>query len=131
MLLFFVALAIIIPFFVFGSKVIFWILAFADFAMLVGISVYFTHFQLGWHMVFVIMVAFSVIVTYYGMLRLPVAKYILPIGALGFISWVLIGLINEIRAVSFDPIWTAVLIFVSAGVLIGARFYAVSELDLS
>lgn len=126
-----IALSIVIPFIVFGIKVLFWILAFADFALLVGISVYFTHFQWGWHTVFVILGAFTVVVVYYGVLRLPVVEYILPVAALGFISWVAVSLINEIRVESLDLIWTITLIIITAATLIGARFYAVSELDLT
>jgi len=126
-----IAISIVIPFIIFGFKVLFWILAFADFAILVGISVYFTHFQWGWHTVFVILGAFAVIATYYGVLRRPVVQYILPVGALGFISWVMVSLVNEIRVESFDLIWTVTLIIISAAVLIGARFYAVAELDLT
>jgi len=126
-----IGLGIVIPFLMFGIKVLFWILAFADFAILVGISVYFTHFQWGWHTVFVIQGALTVMAVYYGVLRLPVVEYVLPVIALGFISWVLVSLINEIRVEDFDLTWTITLIIVSAAVLIGARFYAVGELDLT
>jgi hypothetical protein len=126
-----IGLSIVIPLAIFGAKVLFWVLAFADFALLVGVSVYFTHFQWGWHMVFVILGAFAVVVVYYGVLRLPVVQYILPVAALGFISWVAVSLVNEIRVESFDLIWTIALIVVSAVALICARFYAVGELDLT
>ena len=126
-----IALSIVIPFIVFGIKVLFWILAFADFALLVGISVYFTHFQWGWHTVFVILGALAVMAVYFGVLRLPVVEYVLPVAVLGFISWVLVSLVNEIRVESFDLIWTVTLIIISAAVLVGARFYAVGELDLT
>lgn len=75
--------------------------------------------------------AFAVIVAYYGVLRLPVIQYILPVAVLGFISWIIVSLVNEIRVESFDLIWTITLIVVSAVALISARFYAVSELDLT
>jgi len=126
-----IGLSIVIPLAIFGAKVLFWVLAFADFALLVGASVYFTHFQWGWHTVFVILGAFAVIAAYYGVLRLPVVQYVLPVAVLGFISWVTISLVNEIRVESFDLIWTITLIVVSAVALISARFYAVSELDLT
>ena len=126
-----IGLSIVIPLVIFGVKVLFWVLAFADFAILVGLSVYFTHFQWGWHTVFVILGAFTVVVVYYGVLRLPVVEYILPVAALGFISWVAVSLINEIRVESLDLIWTITLIIITAATLIGARFYAVSELDLT
>jgi len=125
-----IVFAIVVPLLIFGAKVLFWILAFADFAILAGISVYFTNFQWGWHTVFVILGALAVMAAYYGLLQIPVVKYVLPVGALGFISWVIIGLVNEIRVESLDIIWTVTLIIVVAAILIGARFYAVNELDL-
>jgi len=128
---FLIALLVIVPLAIFGMKVLFWIFAFADFALLVGVSVFFTHFQWDWHMVFVILGAFAVITVYYGLLRIPVVKYVLPVAVLSFVSWVLIGLINEIRVESFDLIWTITFIIITAAVLIGARFYAVNELDLT
>ena len=126
-----IGLSIIIPLVIFGAKVLFWVLAFADFAILVGLSVYFTHFQWGWHTVFVILGAFAVVVVYYGVLRLPVVEYVLPVAVLGFISWVAVSLINEIRVESLDLIWTIIFIIITAATLIGARFYAVDELDLT
>ena len=126
-----ILLVIIIPFVIFGIKTLFWILAFADFAILVGISIYFTHFQWGWHTVFVILCAFAVIAAYYGVLRLPVVQYILPVASLGFISWIIISIVNEIRVESLDIIWTVTLIIVLSATLIFARFYAVDELDLA
>ena len=126
-----IGLSIVIPLLIFGAKVLFWVLAFADFALLVSVSAYFTHFQWGWHTVFVILSAFVVITAYYGVLRLPVVQYILPVAVLGFISWVAVSLVNEIRVNSFDLIWTITFIIISAAVLIGARFYAVGELDLT
>jgi len=130
-LLILIGLSIVIPLAIFGAKVLFWVLAFADFAILAGLSVYFTHFQWGWHTVFVILGAFAVVVVYYGVLRLPVVEYILPVATLGFISWVAISLVNEIRVESFDLVWTITLIVITAATLIGARFYAVGELDLT
>ena len=124
-------LSIVIPLAIFGIKVLFWALAFADFAILIGLSIFFTHFQWDWHTMFVILGAFTIVVAYYGVLRLPVVQYILPIAALGFNSWVLVSLINEIRVESFDPVWTVTLIIVSSVALISARFYAVGELDLT
>ena len=126
-----ILLVLVIPLAIFGLKVLFWVLAFVDFAIIAGISVYFTHFQWGWHMVFVILSAFAVIVIYYGVLQIPIVKYVLPVAALGFISWVIIGLVNEIRVESLDMIWTVTLIIVTAIILICARFYAVNELDLA
>ena len=125
-----IVVALVIPFAILGIKALFWILAFVDFAILVGISVYFTRFQWGWHTVFVILAGFAVVVAYYGVLQIPIVKYVLPAGALGFISWVIIGLVNEIRIESLDMIWTITLIIVTAIILISARFYAVNELDL-
>jgi len=126
-----IGLSIVIPLVIFGVKVLFWVLAFADFAVLVGLSVYFMHFQWGWHTVFVVMGTLAMMAAYYGVLRLPVIQYILPVSALGFISWVIVSLVNEIRVESFDLIWTVTLIIISAVALIGARFYAVGELDLT
>ena len=126
-----IGLSIVIPLVIFGAKVLFWVLAFADFAILVSLSVYFTHFQWGWHTVFVILVSFAVVVVYYGVLRLPVVEYVLPVAVLGFISWVAVSLVNEIRVESLDLIWTITLIIITAATLIGARFYAVDELDLT
>lgn len=130
MWMFLIVLGVVISLMALGVRIIFWVLAFADFAILVGISVFFTHFQWGWHTVFVILTAIAVIAAYYGILQIPVVKYILPVAVLGFTGWFIISLVNEIRVESLDTIWTITLIIVSAGILIGARFYAVGELDL-
>ena len=85
-----VALAILIPLAKFGLKAVFWILAFADFVILAGLAVYFAHLQWAWHTVFVVLAVAAVMSAYYGVLRLPVVKYILPACALGFVSWILV-----------------------------------------
>ena len=129
-----IGLGIALPLLLLGAKAIFWILAFADYAILIGVSIFFTRFQWEWHAVATILIAIAIGGLYYLLLQVPVVKYLLPIAALGFISWAVINTVNEIRvelsAEPLDLVWTVTLIILSAGILIGSRFYAVGELDL-
>jgi len=80
-----------------GGKVLFFILAFADFAILAGISVYFTHFQWGWHTVFVILGALAVCSAWFAVFKIHSSlHYILPIPILAFVGYFLVYLGYEL-----------------------------------
>ena len=80
--------------------------AFADFGILLFFSMRFITGLWSLHTVFYILIAVAIVVAYILILNIPVIKYILPIGIIGFVSYDVISFINtDVREVPFDSVW--------------------------
>jgi len=120
-----------------GGRILFYILAFADFAIVAGISVYFTHFQWGWHLVFTIVAAGAVCFGWFMLMQIERVKKIIPIPILGVASYFVVGVIGTLiinwntpgnaELLQLDIIWHIFITFIATAVLAAARFSVLGE----
>ena len=125
-------LILIITLLIFASKILFWILAFADFAIVGGSVAFLIHYFLGWHTVFIILSAIAAMGIYFGIIQIPIVKYIIPLAVHGFIAWtIIIEIVNVERAEPLDTVWTWTWIIIITLVLFGSRLWAINKLELN
>ena len=113
-----------------AGTALFWLLAFADIAVVAGLTAFAVHTFFGLHTVFIIAITVLAAGTYLLILKLPVVKYVLPVAVCGFVSYQLIMLVSHgIMSEPLDALWTWALIAVLTIVFVTARFRAMDNLS--
>ena len=105
----------------FFGKFLFWVLAFIDFAILFGVTVFFTITHWEWHTVFAILAGLVVAALYLGILQIPIIKHLIPLGVIGFVVYFILYIINDSLEYPLDLVWTVTILLIATASLFFAR----------